>query len=569
MSLVAGVDIGNATTEIVIADTDVDPATPIMWDRGATKGPKGSAEAALRAARMLTRMERRLGATCKQAVLTPQSPVLTHRIDLPTPIVDTGSLTLVAIGSSTPAGMGVGVGHPVDIAAPSSSASAENGPLVLVARDPLGYRATVLQVPRWLADGHMIVGLLLAGDEAGLVWSRLSSIIGSVPIIDSVDTDLALRCDRIAMEVAAPGQHVRTLGDPIWLADALGVGPDAHENARAATNLTRGHRSAAIGRLRDGRPPKRPIDPSPFVRWSDGSVSGFSDACSQLRLLPVGSVRGYTVPPGAEVPVDDLWVVGLDALESMPSLRSGSMQDLRHVMAALATEPPNGDHAHTFADGWQGRVVLRSSEAQAARLGALTTPGARPDSLIVDLGGGTIDVVAARGPAITAAGSGELLTEAVAHALSISSGAAEWAKRGPASRIDSPQLVTDESGDRRFLEDPAPHGTVGWLVTPGPSGPLPFTRGLSVAEWRLIRLTLKQMVLADNLRRVRGHSGKGNEPVDVIVVGGPAGDDEILEVLRTNTPESSFGRANVAGVLGHRWAVAYGLVLANSDSGGT
>ena len=106
-------------------------------------------------------------------------------------------------------------------------------------------------------------------------------------------------------------------------------------------------------------------------------------------------------------------------------------------------------------------------------------------------------------------------------------------------------------------------------MTPGPSGPLPFTRGLSVAEWRLIRLTLKQMVLADNLRRVRGHSGKGNEPVDVIVVGGPAGDDEILEVLRSNTPESSFGRANVAGVLGHRWAVAYGLVLANSDSGGT
>ena len=567
MSLVAGVDIGNATTEIVIADTDASPPRPVIWDRGATKGPKGSAEAALRAARMLTRLERRLGASCEQAVLTPQSPVLTHRIDLPAAVIDTGSLTLVAIGSPTPAGMGVGVGQPVDISAPPSSTSAEQGPLVLVARDALGYRATVLQVPRWLAAGHVIAGLLLAGDEARLVGSRLSDVIPGVPIIDSVDAELAFRCDLIAIEVAAPGQHVRALGDPIWLSDSLLSGVGVHDHARAMTSVTRGHRSAAIGRLREGRPPHVPADAAPFMRWSDGSVSGFDEARSRLRTLPAGSVDGYTVPPSGEVAVDDLWVVGLDAIEAMPGLRSGSIRELRLVMAALATEPRNVDHAGAFADAWHGPVALRSSEAQAARLGALTTPGARADALIVDLGGGTIDVVSSHGPAITAAGSGDLLTEAVAHALSISSGAAEWAKRGPASRIESPQLITDESGDRRFLDHPAPHGTVGWLVAPGPSGPLPFSRELSVAEWRLIRLTLKQMVLADNLRRVREHSGKGAEPSDVIVVGGPAGDDEILEILTGSEPASAFGRANVAGVLGHRWAVAYGLVLASPDPG--
>ncbi|MFZ4485726.1 MAG: diol dehydratase reactivase ATPase-like domain-containing protein [Candidatus Nanopelagicales bacterium] len=567
MSLVAGVDIGNATTEIVIADTGFDPPKPIVWDRGATKGPKGSTEAALRAARMLTRLERRLGATCDQAVLTPQSPVLTHRIDLPAAVIDTGSLTLVAIGSPTPAGMGVGVGHPVDIAAPPSSASADNGALVLVARDPLGYRATVMQVPRWLAAGHVIAGLVLAGDEARLVGSRLSDVIPGVPIIDSVDAELAFRCDLIAIEVAAPGQHVRALGDPIWLADALLAGTDAHDHSRAMTSVTRGHRSAAIGRFRDGRPPLGAAPAAPIMRWADGTVTGFDEARSRLRILPVGSVDGFTVPPSGEVAVDDLWVVGLDAIEAMPGLRSGSVRDLRLVMAALATMPPNGDSASAFTEAWHGPVALRSSEAQAARLGALTTPGARTDALIVDLGGGTIDVVPSHGSAITAAGSGDLLTEAVAHALSISSGAAEWAKRGPASRIESPQLVTDESGDRRFLDTPAPHGAVGWLVVPGPSGPLPFSRELSVAEWRLIRLTLKQMVLADNLRRVRAHLGEGAEPSDVIVVGGPAGDDEILEILRGNEPASAFGRANVAGALGHRWAVAYGLVLASPDPG--
>ena len=498
--------------------------------------------------------------------MTPQSPVFTHRVDLPAIVIDTGSLTLVAIGSSTPAGSGIGIGHPIDIATTPTCVSLDLGPFVLVTQDPLGYRSTVLQVPKWLDAGHMISGLLLAGDEARLVGARLSHIIPGVPIIDSVDPDLALRCDLIAMEVAAAGQHVRTLADPLWLVDALHVQADAHEHARGATSLIRGHRSAAIGRLRDGRPPLGPIDATPFVRWSDGSVTTFADVPTRLRTRPVGAVHGYTVLPAAEVPVDDLWIVGLDAIESMPGLRSGSVQDLRHVMAALTTEPPNSDHAQAFADGWHGPVVLRSSESQAARLGALTTPGARADSLIVDLGGGTIDVVSADGHAITAAGSGELLTEAVAHALSISAGAAEWAKRGPASRIDSPQLVTDESGDRRFLDAPAPRGTIGWLVAPGPSGPLPFTRELSVTEWRLIRLTLKHLVLADNLRRVREHSGDGVDARDIIVVGGPAGDDEILEVLRSDAPGSSFGRGNVAGVLGHRWAVAYGLVLANSGA---
>jgi hypothetical protein len=166
---------------------------------------------------------------------------------------------------------------------------------------------------------------------------------------------------------------------------------------------------------------------------------------------------------------------------------------------------------------------------------------------------------------VTAAGSGDLLTAAVAHTLSISAGAAEWAKRRPASRVESPQLVTDESGERRFLDSPAPHGTVGWLVSPGPSGPLPFSRTLSVAEWRQIRLTLKGLVFSDNLRRIRQGFEAGIAPTDVIVVGGPAGDDEILEILGGNTQASAFGRANVAGLLGHRWAVAYGLTMTVDD----
>jgi hypothetical protein len=47
---------------------------------------------------------------------------------------------------------------------------------------------------------------------------------------------------------------------------------------------------------------------------------------------------------------------------------------------------------------------------------------------------------------------------------------------------------------------------------------------------------------------------------DVVVIGGPAGDDEILEALNPTLGTRVVGRANVAGALGHRWAVAFGLI---------
>jgi hypothetical protein len=123
--------------------------------------------------------------------------------------------------------------------------------------------------------------------------------------------------------------------------------------------------------------------------------------------------------------------------------------------------------------------------------------------------------------------------------------------------------VVRETGEREFLDRPAAAGTVGWLVAPGPSGDLPFSRDLMTAEWRALRRAAKARVLADNLRRVLDEFA---EPFgDMLLVGGPAGDDEAVEILNAAVPGRVTGRANVAGGLGHRWAVAYGLATAGSD----
>jgi hypothetical protein len=185
--------------------------------------------------------------------------------------------------------------------------------------------------------------------------------------------------------------------------------------------------------------------------------------------------------------------------------------------------------------------------------------------VVVDAGAGTIDVIAPDGE-VVAAGAGDLLTAAVAETFGIPRAAAEWVKRGPSLRVDGGQRFEAEDGSRGFLDRRAPASAAGMLAVPGPAGLLPFDRGHSPAEWRAIRLRMKQAVFAANLRRALD-SLDAKLP-QLLIVGGPAADDELLGVLLRSLPDNvAVGRGNIGGTLsgppaGHRYAAALGLALA-------
>jgi hypothetical protein len=261
--------------------------------------------------------------------------------------------------------------------------------------------------------------------------------------------------------------------------------------------------------------------------------------------------------------VDDLFAVDLAAAAEAATARQGSTG--RAVLVASLSRAGEGEAASVLRDLLDVPVRSPVSEPDAARLGALTTPGARRDAVVVDLGAGTIDVTGPAG-AVVAAGAGELLTAAVAEMLAIPRASADWVKRGPCVRVDGDQRFEGEDGSRGFLDVPAPPSAAGLLAVEGPGGWLPFDRHRGPAEWRAIRLRLKQAVLAANFgRAVRT---LGHEPAQVLVVGGPAGDEELLGVLARSLPDGvAVGRGDVGGTcpggpLGHRYAVALGLALA-------
>jgi hypothetical protein len=513
--VVAGVDVGNTTTEVLLADTSSTPPRPLAWDRMPTRGRKGSAEAAVAAAALTRRLARRHGLDVVAAVCAPQRPVDTRTVVDAGPPPDLGRLRVLARASGTPGRPGWGAGRPVPVGADPLTGE----DVVLVVPPGFGYRPAVEAVGGWLAAGAAVAAVLVADDEGVLVANRVPA---GFPVLDGVAGDDALAAARVAVEVGGAGV-LAGLTDPLRLTAVLGLGDGDRAHARAVAAALGDATSAAVG--------VAPGGVAAAVATVDAGAPPDGDDAWEVRLADV--VRGVEARPGV--------------VHGRGTVRSS--------LAGAGAATPDG----TLGAELGVPVVVAGSEAEAARAGALTTPGASAGAWVLDLGGGTIDVVHPDGRRVLA-GAGELVTAATALLLGIPRSTADWAKRGPCARVDGPHVLAGEDGGRTFLDRPAAAGVVGALTVPGPAGPLAFSRELSPAEWRVLRRRVKRVAIGDNLARaLRG----GPPPGDVVLVGGVAGDVELPGLLDEALPGAAVGRGDVAGGAGpgHRWAVAYGLTM--------
>jgi hypothetical protein len=527
----AGIDVGNSTTEVVL----VEGREVVGADRVPTSGPKGGPASLARAARLTKRLVAAYGGVLEGVAVAPLRPIATATATLPEPPGGTGRLRVGTPGASTN-GAGVGSGTPYVI-----GCVRPDGPVVALVTADRGFRE-ILGELRELAGRGLLAAVVLERDEAVLVANRLPGI----PVVDELLVADLAGALAVAVEVRAP---LRSLVDPLWLTARLGLAD--HERADAARAASRLYdRSSAVVAVL-GEPAEAEAAPGcAEITLADGTTRPLAPP------YPPGLIRSYQLPGEPARPVDDLFAVDLAALADGLTTRAGATASRTVALAAMHAEVPYADPAPALSDLLGVPVRTAPSEAEAARLGALSTPGAPPDAVVVDLGGGTIDVITDAGERVLA-GAGELLTTAAAAVLGTARTPAEWAKRGPSHRAEAPQLLLGEDGSRTFLNAPIRPDALGSLVVPGPAGWLPFDRRLAPSEWRALRLRLKAEVLGANLAR-----GLSGTPGAVLVVGGPAGDDEVLGcVARALPPGTPVGRGDTAGVLGHRHAVAYGLAL--------
>ncbi|MEP6762357.1 MAG: diol dehydratase reactivase ATPase-like domain-containing protein [Sporichthyaceae bacterium] len=550
MRIAAGVDVGNATTEVVLARVSQGIVEVIGVGRAPTRRAKGSPESLDAAVALVRRLEHQYGVKIDGASAAPLRPVSTLTATLPEPEEATGRLRVVRAGVGTAGGRGFGVARPHRLG------NGVRGDEAVVAVVPagMGYVAAVPLLRELLAAGQL-AAVLVADDEAVLVGNRLGS---DVPVVDEIDTETVLAAERVAVEVAEPGAPLLSLADPLRLMSAFRL--SEAERSDAAHVVSRLHdTSNAVVSL--GKPATVAADVvTGWVEVSDLGRLPFALGHEAVRSGPVGLARAYAVPPAdTSYAVDDLWTVDLSAVGDTVLTRSGGAGSRAIGLAALRADAPYADPSPALAERLGVPVQAAPSEAAAGRGGAMSTPGAAADTVVLDLGAGTVDAVSGDA-AVVAAGGGELLTVSVAALTGATAAGAEWVKRGSAARVEAPQILLAEDGTREFLDRPAAPETIGALVVRGPAGLLPFNRVLAPGEWRALRLRLKVELLGGNAARAL--RTLGTMPSTVVVVGGPAGDDEVLSALsRALPPGTAVGRGDVGGGLGHRYAVAYGLLL--------
>ncbi len=556
MTVIAGVDVGNATTEVVL----MSGGKILGAGRVPTRGRKGSADSLRGAAALVRRVERQLGCTVGEARIAPLRAAGTSVLTVPEAAPPGGRLRVLAAGVLTPGGTGAAAGAPLLLpgAEPPGPGDAT---VVAVVPAGLGYGEAAARLRALLTAGTPIGAVLVAGDEGVLVANRIPA---GLPVIDQVDAAAAAACQLLAVEVRPPGHSLRLLADPVALGARLGLSDQEAGDAAAVCRVLADHANAVVGLAKAAAETQTPDPGEPWVVTADGRRLRLRTACTELAGWPVGAVRAFGTATGHS-DVDDLFAVDLAAAAEAATARAGSVGRAVLVASLNRTHPRAAPAAEMLADLLAVPVRGLVTEPAAARAGALTTPGARANAVVVDLGAGTIDVIG-RGASVVAAGAGELLTTAVAEMLGIPRAAADWVKRGPCLRIDGGQRFEAEDGTRGFLDVSAPASAAGMLAVDGPGGWLPFDRRHGPGEWRAIRLRLKLAVLAENLRRAMRTLDQ--DPSQVLVVGGPAGDEELVGVLARSLPDGvAVGRGDVGGTcegepLGHRYAVALGLTLA-------
>jgi hypothetical protein len=554
--LVAGIDVGNSTTEVAVAR--VEPGRDPVWlfvDRCPTTGTKGSADCIPGIAQLLARAERRLGERPRMGVLAELHPVRTDLLEL-------GRLEQRALGrtaiarpaSATPSGTGVGAGRLArldDLSGPP--ADGEVIPVIC----GVDFEVAAARLRDAGQRGWRIAAAIVEGDDGVLIGNRFDR---SLPIVDEVADAALLPVGQLAaVEVAQAGESIAVLSDPLRIGLLLGLDPSEARVARTAARAVAGCRAAIVVRTASTARVSRPNDGSVVLVGADGV---------QRRL------EGHSEPPAPGVIVAMRGAAGdrdgvLDVIwRSLPSPPEDPsfarrLASRRAIAIALLERGQSSDLVAALSDLCQGGARVVARETDAAMLGAATTPGAGSAPFIVDLGGGTVDLHRAAG-AVSTAGAGDLVSRVCGGLLGCEFAVAERAKRHRSARVETPFSLHHEDGSRSFLGAPAPPETLARLCALDGRRLVALPAQLAPEVWRGLRRAAKREVLGFNVRRAIDAVGGVPRGELVLLVGGCATDPEVLDLIAGELEEHDLAvaRGNVLGRHGPRAAVAVGLVLA-------
>ena len=598
MGMVAGIDIGNASTEVALAERQGDKLIFLATAIIPTTGIKGTRDNLSGVFQALTSALDQAGRRLDELELVrinEAAPVIGDvAMETITETVITES-TMIGHNPSTPGGLGIGVGTTIRL---DDLAKTVGGGPYLVVVDRSHSFDQVARVLNEVAGRVQVTGAIMQRDDGVLVHNRLDN---KIPIVDEVTKIEKVPLGMLAaIEVAEMGRIVETLSNPFGIATLFGLDAgDTMQVVPLARSLV-GNRSAVVIRTPKGDVKERRI-PAGTLTFHGRAATHEVDVDRGAEEIMAASAKARQIQDITGAPGTNVGGMMENVRVTMSRLTNKSPQDI-HITDLLAvdTQVPRqvaGGIADEFsleaavgiavmvkADRLQMETIAADMaseigipvevggvEADMAIRGALTTPGTAPPVAILDMGAGSTDASVMRtdgsGVSTHLAGAGNMVTLMIQSELGLETfDAAEDVKRYPLAKVESVFNIRHEDGTVQFFSEPLPPHVYARVVVLKPEGMVPLSLNLPVETIRQVRIRAKERVFVTNaLRALRQVSPTQNvRDIDfVVLVGGSALDFEIPQLVTKALADYRVvaGRANIRGTEGPRNAVATGLAL--------
>ena len=596
MSYIAGVDIGNSTTEVCVGEVTGNGNLTFLTSASCpTTGTKGTIENVYSVKNALKLAMSRIGRETSDidlVRLNEAAPVIGDTaMETLTETVITDS-SMIGHNPSTPAGAGQAVGEILLVE--NISRGIPGTPYILAASAEHSYEEIAAVVNQCGLD---IEGIILQADEAVLVENRIHK---KVPIIDEVR-----RIDRLpdgvpaAIEVALPGQTVRMLSNPYGIATLLGLNAEETRTVTPIAKSLIGKRSAVVLKTPGGNIHENILPAGEIYFHGDRNITiNLDEGADKIMeaAADAGDIRDISGQPDTNVgnmlsrirtgmsELDksteaDIRITDILAVDTLaPVLISGALagetclEKAVGIAAMVKTQKlPMQEIANRLKSELDTEVKVAGVEAVMASLGALTTPGTKLPLAILDMGGGSTDaaIISDDGHVTMThqAGAGELVSMLIQTELGLSDRhIAEQIKKYPLAKVESLFHMRMENGQMTFVDDSIDPRFFGRVVLLTESGLIRIEEEIPMEKIVQVRREAKRKVFVTNafraLRKVAPEHNLRNIST-VVLVGGSAEDFEIPEMLMEAFAEYRIvcGRGNIRGSEGPRNAVATGLVL--------
>ncbi|EBM6090124.1 propanediol dehydratase reactivase alpha subunit PduG [Salmonella enterica] len=600
MRYIAGIDIGNSSTEVALATLNEAGALTITHSALAeTTGIKGTL-------RNVFGIQEALALVAKRAGINV-SDISLIRINEATPVIGDVAMetitetiitesTMIGHNPKTPGGVGLGVG--ITITPEELLTRPADSSYILVVSSAFDFADIANVINASMRAGYQITGVILQRDDGVLVSNRLEK---SLPIVDEV-----LYIDRIplgmlaAIEVAVPGKVIETLSNPYGIATVFNLNADETKNIVPMARALIGNRSAVVVKTPSGDVKARAIPAGNLELQAQGrtvrvdvaagaeAIMKAVDGCGKLDNVTgeagtnIGGMLEHvrqtmaelTNKPSSEIFIQDLLAVDTSVPVSVTGGLAGEFSLEQAVGIASMVKSDRLQMAMIAREIEQKLnidVQIGGAEAEAAILGALTTPGTTRPLAILDLGAGSTDasIINPKGEIIAThlAGAGDMVTMIIARELGLEDRyLAEEIKKYPLAKVESLFHLRHEDGSVQFFPTQLPPAVFARVCVVKPDELVPLPGDLALEKVRAIRRSAKERVFVTNaLRALRQVSPTGNirDIPFVVLVGGSSLDFEVPQLVTDALAHYRLvaGRGNIRGSEGPRNAVATGLIL--------